>query len=1100
MMDKVLVVGAGVLCACACFMSCRADEAANAVGLHPLPEDCIPIAYIQGVSEPGTCLYMTNYVPNPQTDRLECVFELTSVSAPQTLWCSRERNGGWEVDVRSWTAFVLAGGSVRCDYNRERGAFSCNTPLAVGVKYTLEVSNNVCRVSNGAGVDYALDATLTQGGGPFALFAVYANKDLVEDEDGFSSFGTHRLYSFKVWRNGTLLHDCVPYRQNGDANVGLYDRVAGQELSKYRSRTFIAGPDCATNLAVAVSAETLFVGPDAVPPSPVVTDSATGRVLVPGMDYTVEDVQTAAADVRCATVKSRTGSGAAGEKRTWYSTLAVPPPGYTRLEYIEGDGAAMLMTDYVPNPQTDVLSIDYAFTRLETTAFLCAREYAGAASNAGRSWSFCAFPTASPMPPHGFYRFDYNRGVFTTGSVGEFAVGARCTATLSNNVAIVSCGGQLAPEIQTDFTAAGGSLMFYAFYVSETLQNVNSISHHRMYGCTVRRAGELLHDWIPVRRESDGLVTLLDRVSGEALTPIFKPGETGAFIAGPACGKQGVRVADVPVQVWDGTAPCTPALDVRAVVDGRSLVLGEDYSVVYSDNAAAGNATATVTGVGDWAGLRVVVPFVVERALPAGYTRLDYIQGDGRSYFLTDWTVRPWEDRMETEIEFTQTNVDAALWCSRGTTTQDRSVTVFQLASGLFRNDYANKAPKFAQGNGVHVDTRYHVVCANGHLRLGDVAESTNWPITWFTEAGGPLMFCASYVNGTGNNLNYYSTHRIFGFSIWRNGRRERAWVPVKNADGVATLYDVMQGDELTPMGAGAFIAGPVRAAFDLSVRNQPWDGVKKVKPSVVATNRVTSAELVRGVEYRTTVFTDAEAGQGRVVATGFASYAGQRATADFKVYAALPDGYERLEYVQGDGKSALPTTFLPNPQTDKIQVDWAVDDASMAGVFCARVDSKNMSWSFCLIPAPLWGRFDYGSLQHGLNRGGLAFGCGERHRLVVENCHVTLDNGWTLEGSGDASFTEAGGPLMIGGYYRGTPDNVTHYARLRVYDFRVWRSGTLLHHWVPVRTADGVATLYDVVTQTALTPTCLPGGAFLAGPAWPTDPVPPAGTILILR
>lgn len=1096
MMDKALVIGAGVLCACVCSMAGRADEVAEAVGLHPLPEDCFPIAYIQGVANPGACLYMTNYVPNPQTDRLECVFELTSDTAHQALWCSREK-AGWGVDAQSWTAFVLAGGSLRCDYNRERGAFSCNTPLAVGVKYTLEVSNNVCRASNGAGVDHALDATLTQGGGPFTLFAAYADKDQVKEEKGFSFFGSHRLYSFKVWRNGALLHDCVPYRQNGDANVGLYDRVTGEALAKYLSRNFIAGPDCATNLAVAVATEPLFVGPDAVPPSPVVTDSATGRVLVPGMDYTVEDVQTAAADVRRVTVKSRTGSGAAGEKCAWYSTLALPPPGYTRLEYIEGDGAAMLMTDYVPNPQTDVLSIDYAFTRLETTAFLCAREYAATASNAGRSWSFCAFPTDSS---HGYYRFDYNRKILTTWPVGEFVSGARCTATLSNNVAIVSCGGQLTSEIQTDFTEAGGPLMFYAFYVSDTLQNVNSISHHRMYGCTVRRAGELLHDWIPVRRKSDDLVTLLDRVSGEVLTPIFKSGETGAFIAGPAYGKQGVRVADVPVQVWDGTTSCTPALDVRAVVDGHSLVLGEDYNVVYSDNAAAGNATATVTGVGDWAGLHLVVPFVVERALPAGYTRLDYIQGDGRSYFVTDWTVRPWEDRLETEIEFTQTNVNAALWCSRGSRELDRSVTVFQLISGLFRNDYASNARNFTQGNGVRIDTRYHVVCANGHLQLGDVASSTIWPITSFTEAGGPLMLCASYVRGTGNNLNYYSTHRIFNFTIWRNGRRERAWVPVKNAAGVATLYDVMQGAELTPMGTGAFIAGPVRAMFDLSVRNQPWDGVKKVKPSVVATNRVTGAELARGLEYRTSVSADVEAGQGRVVATGLAAYAGQQSTADFKIYAALPDGYERLEYIQGDGKSALPTTFLPNPQTDKVQVDWAVDDASNAGVFCARDDSWNTSWSFCLNPAPLRIRFDYGSSQDFLSGGVLAFGCGERHRLIVENRHAMLDNGWELKKDGDASFTAAGGPLMIGGYYRGTPDNVTHYARLRVYDFRVWRSGVLLHHWVPVRTADGVATLYDVVAQTALTPVCLPGGAFFAGPAWPTDPQPPAGTILILR
>lgn len=82
------------------------------------------------------------------------------------------------------------------------------------------------------------------------------------------------------------------------------------------------------------------------------------------------------------------------------------------------------------------------------------------------------------------------------------------------------------------------------------------------------------------------------------------------------------------------------------------------------------------------------------------------------------------------------------------------------------------------------------------------------------------------------------------------------------------------------------------------------------------------------------------------------------------------------------------------------------------------------------------------------MNPNGLAFSCGERHRLVVENCHATLDNGWTFEGSGDESFTAAGGSLMIGGYYWDAPDNITHYARLRIYDFKVWRSGTLLHHY----------------------------------------------------
>ncbi len=50
---------------------------------------------------------------------------------------------------------------------------------------------------------------------------------------------------------------------------------------------------------------------------------------------------------------------------------------------------------------------------------------------------------------------------------------------------------------------------------------------------------------------------------------------------------------------YDGTAQTPP---VTIVIDGKTLVLGTDYTVSYSNNTEAGTATITITGIGDYTG------------------------------------------------------------------------------------------------------------------------------------------------------------------------------------------------------------------------------------------------------------------------------------------------------------------------------------------------------------------------------------------------------------------------------------------------------------------------------------------------------------------
>ena len=94
-----------------------------------------------------------------------------------------------------------------------------------------------------------------------------------------------------------------------------------------------------------------------------------------------------------------------------------------------------------------------------------------------------------------------------------------------------------------------------------------------------------------------------------------------------------------------------------------------------------------------------------------------------------------------------------------------------------------------------------------------------------------------------------------------------------------------------------------------------------------------------------------------------------------------------------------------------------------------------------------------------------------------------------------------AGGALMFLAYYSDPTTRVpTSCSAVRIYGCQVVRSGALLHDWVPVRTPEGVVTLYDRVDGT--TPEHAGTGHLVAGPSWAHEGpiVIPPGTMIIFR
>ena len=227
-------------------------------------------------------------MPTPNADKIEAVIEFpagTLGNSDHTIWCARE------TDVKgTWTLFVFnrnGASKFRFDYGTTKSADLTPT-LGTGTKYTVTAEGNVFTCSGGQGVTMSKVADFTAGG-PVTLFASYlTNTDTSNDK-----YGKQRLYSFKVWRSGELIHYFVPCKDpSGDVTmVDICDNPA--TLSK--NGKFAAGPEghyfddalFGSLSILPIPDQYLDVGASECTPEPVVRTSDGVTLLKKGVDYTV---------------------------------------------------------------------------------------------------------------------------------------------------------------------------------------------------------------------------------------------------------------------------------------------------------------------------------------------------------------------------------------------------------------------------------------------------------------------------------------------------------------------------------------------------------------------------------------------------------------------------------------------------------------------------------------------------------------------------------------------------------------------------------------------------------------------------------------------
>ena len=207
-------------------------------------------------------------------------------------------------------------------------------------------------------------------------------------------------------------------------------------------------------------------------------------------------------------------------------------------------------------------------------------------------------------------------------------------------------------------------------------------------------------------------------------------------------------------------------------------------------------------------------------ALPAEYSRLEYIQGTGTQWINTGYTPAS-NDTIEEEVEFTGVGQNQAFWCAR-TDGAKATFTFFWLTGGL-RFDYNTKQTTIPLGTFTAATGTRYKVKADG--TTGDVTitydtanGTTNNTVFTYEPAsftvGGTLSVLASQMKGSTSPGNY-GLYKFYSLAITKSdGTPAVNLVPAKRvSDGALGVYDTVRDVFKTNAGSGTFIGVPCAKA-----------------------------------------------------------------------------------------------------------------------------------------------------------------------------------------------------------------------------------------------------------------------------------------------
>lgn len=661
----------------------------------------------------------------------------------------------------------------------------------------------------------------------------------------------NKLYSFNILENGEVVKEFVPCLRAEDNVAGLYD-LREQDPAKafypnadtngsgsfgfesmddeavlnvMSSHTQIGTPNPAYGLTSPEAGAEIV----AEMPQTAIVNYLSGEerellgwtlTTVSASGETVTKVSTDATRQRC-TFTPQKGDNIT---LTWrwspdfYGARTLPDD-YTAdnsFELSQEDAYlrnAFVNTDYIPSLDDQIVLDAELGSAAGTFFLLCARESTENPATA---------PNLSLFGLNGQTTFSCGTGSRKE-NLGDFTMN-RTTYSV-NGRKLYKDGGQIVDFGVTEGDLArplvlGGSYSAYDATVGRPY-NVGNNMMGKFYVLRVwDKNGVPRMDLRPCTRKSDGTTGFYDTVRGvfcpkrynPVLTVSGDPGNGGT----PTPYGYGTTIISIKDKTTASTVTAAYPFGKQSAVGGEATfeaygwelvkTTAEGVTTVVSNNASHVNSCSFEPYYGDKYSLKWL--FDYEYTKPAGphmpqrYSEVAWMDFPSNTYIVTDYVPHPDKIKMQTKFQLEKRDkIDCVFSARAGVNNACYTLLVYpqegQGAAGLqFRVNWASanflSTPPF--------DTPLTMWSETNTVWIKDVTEKVDVGAFdgKFTQAGGPLVFGATYtIDAAGklSSFNNFSSMRFFGAKVWEGGALIHNYLPCfERLTGVSGVYDTVEG------------------------------------------------------------------------------------------------------------------------------------------------------------------------------------------------------------------------------------------------------------------------------------------------------------------
>ena len=229
--------------------------------------------------------------------------------------------------------------------------------------------------------------------------------------------------------------------------------------------------------------------------------------------------------------------------------------------------------------------------------------------------------------------------------------------------------------------------------------------------------------------------------------------------------------------------------------------------------------------------------------IPAEYQSVEYIETTGTQKVTLNIIPKS-TYKIESTFTITDLSKNSTIWCSRGSTTTNYSITAFNLTTGL-RGDYGTSQNSLGMINN---KSKYTLTMdKNSWYINGDLITSGE---NNAFDGKNKLQLFASYYNGLDQHPGNYAYMKLYSFKVYNEQWQIISYlVPCyRISDTVAGLYDLVSGVFYTNNGTGEFVVG--NATYPIPDAYQQIEYIQTTGTQYINTGITTEAIWEYDIQY----------------------------------------------------------------------------------------------------------------------------------------------------------------------------------------------------------------------------------------------------------